>query len=57
MLQKKDTVNYDKGKSDISDQVVVQLQSAQCPKESVCKVDFTDSTIAPWHHGYVFFGP
>lgn len=37
MLQKKGIVNHDKGKSDISDQVVVQLQSAQLKrKKRVC---------------------
>lgn len=34
MLQKKGIVNHDKGKSDISDQVVVQLQSAQHTKKT-----------------------
>lgn len=29
MLKKKGIVNYDKEKSDISDQIVVQLQSAR----------------------------
>lgn len=37
MLQKKGIVNHDKGKSDISDQVVVQLQSAQLKrKKRIC---------------------